>query len=135
MGSDGRIRMANRHSALLGWLRDCLAAERSNRGITRVNGQGIKRRRFLEGRDQALSTATGLVDLPPSVAEDLGAAAALYRRECELLHGSWIIAGDAIPTHRSKTRTMNVSPGNVSIHAVFAPDQTGASDPTQMLRA
>lgn len=84
-----------RHLALISWLRDCLAAERSNRGITRITGAGIKRRRMLEGRDDALGGPTGMVDLALSVAEDLAATAMLYRRECELWHGSWIIAGQA----------------------------------------
>jgi hypothetical protein len=82
-----------RYKAIISWLHDCLDAERSNRGIVHVHRSGVKRRRFLEGRDRALSEQTGWVDLAPSPANDLLTAALLYRRECELLHGSWIIAG------------------------------------------
>jgi hypothetical protein len=82
-----------RYRALISWLHDCLDAERSNRGIVHVAGSMVKRRRFLDGRDQLFFGRQDWVDLAPSVAGDLLAAALLYRRECELLHGSWIVAG------------------------------------------
>lgn len=82
-----------RSRALISWLHDCLDAERSNRGIVNLTNSAVKRRRFLDGRDQGFYGQQGWADLTPSVAGDLLSSALLYRRECELLHGSWIVAG------------------------------------------
>jgi len=82
-----------RYRALISWLHDCLDAERSNRGVMNLASSMVKRRRFIDGRDRTFFDQTGWVDLTPSVADDLVSAALLYRRECELALGSWMIAG------------------------------------------
>ena len=78
---------------VLRWLRDCLAEERSGRGITNVFGRSVKARSFLEGEDHCTGTPTWMADLPPSQARELAERAALYRRECGFHFGTVFLTG------------------------------------------
>ncbi len=79
--------------AVLRWLRDCLAEERSGRGITNAFATSVKARCFLSGKDSTTGGPTWMADLPPSQAEDIASRAALYRRECGLHFGTLFLTG------------------------------------------
>jgi len=80
-------------ASIVRWLRDCLAEERSGRGITHAFAKSVKARHFLEGEDRTTGQPTWLVDLPPSKATELADRAALYRRECGFHFGTLFLTG------------------------------------------
>ncbi len=78
---------------LLSWLRDCLAEDRSGRGVTNIFSQSVKARRFLDGEDRTTGTPTWLADLPPGQARILAESVDIYRRECGFYLGTPFLAG------------------------------------------
>jgi hypothetical protein len=84
-----------RTESILRWLRDCLAEERSGRGIVNVFAKTVKSRYFLSGEDRATGVPSWLVDLPPSQARELADRANLYRRECGLHYATLFLTGNA----------------------------------------
>ncbi len=78
---------------LLSWLRDCLAEDRSGKGVANLFSSSVKARRFLEGEDRTTGVPTWLVDLPPGQARELAEKAGLYRRECGFFLGAPFLAG------------------------------------------
>ncbi|MEK7949268.1 hypothetical protein [Luteolibacter soli] len=79
--------------AVLRWLRDCLAEERSGRGITNAFASSVKARSFLSGKDSTTGVPTWMADLSPTQAEEIAGKAALYRRECGLHFGTLFLTG------------------------------------------
>jgi hypothetical protein len=84
-----------RTASLLRWLRDCLAEERSGRGIANIFAASVKSRHFVVGEDRATGVPSWLVDLPPSQAREIADRADLYRRECGLHYATLFLTGNA----------------------------------------
>ena len=74
--------------ALLGFLRDCLAEERSRSGIRNIFASRVRARRFITGEEKATEHEFASLDLPPAAAEALARSATLRQRDAELVYAT-----------------------------------------------
>ncbi len=80
-------------SRVLGYLRDCLARERSRDGVINLFGGKVLRRAVLKGEEVAVRDDFVAVEIDPEVGQYLVRMAGLRSRDAELWYGTLMLCG------------------------------------------